>query len=130
MSRGVVHIQWYATVFRGNLFVEAVSEWAAPVSLNYGATRYAVQRSLDDPYRILQQVWFEDHDDWYRYWDGPEMIEFRARYMGKYQIPITYVWYDEYAAGGAPPSTVKPTDLMPESEPTPSGIDASSTPAG
>ncbi len=118
MAKGVVHIKWYATLFRGDLFVDAVSEWAAPVSLEYGATRYTVQRSLDDQYNILQQVWFDSKDDWYRYWEGPEMTEFRARYSGKYQVPITYVWHEEYAAGGAAATTLTPADLSPDPEPS------------
>jgi hypothetical protein len=116
MARGVVHIQWYATVFRGDFFADAVSEWAAPTTLEYGATRYTVQRSLDDQYKILQQIWFESKDDWYRYWEGPEMIEFRARYTSKYQIPIVYVWHEEIAAGGAPVETVTQADLDAEQE--------------
>ncbi len=99
-GKGVMHIQWYATVFRGDMFADAVAEFAGPESLKYGATGYVVQRSRDDAYRILQQVWFNSSDEWYRYWEGPEMREFRARYSGKYQVPIVYVWYDEYTAGG------------------------------
>jgi hypothetical protein len=60
-------------------------------------------------------AWFESHEDWYRYWDGPEMIEFRARNSGRYQIPITYVWHDELAAGALGPEV--PTG--PEAEPSP-----------
>jgi hypothetical protein len=119
MAKGVVHIQWYATLFRADLFVDAVAERAAPLALEYGATRYTVQRSQDDHYRILQLLWFNSKDDWYRYWDGVEMKEFRARYSGKYQIPITYVWHDEFAAGGAAPEAVTPTDLEPEPDPEP-----------
>jgi hypothetical protein len=119
MAKGVMHVQWYATVFRGNMFAEAVAEWAGPVSLGYGATRYTVQRSRDDGYKVLQQVWFDSKDDWYRYWEGPEMREFRARYSGKYQVPITYVWHDEYAAGGQVVETVTPADQNPEPDPTP-----------
>jgi hypothetical protein len=115
-----MHVQWYATIFRADLFADAVSEIAAPTALKYGATRYTVQRSQDDHYRILQQTWFKSKDDWYRYWEGPEMREFRARYSGKYQIPITYVWHDEFAAGGEAPVTVTPADLLdPEPEPEP-----------
>lgn len=120
MARGVIHIQWYSTLFRGDMFADAVAEKAAPLSLKYGATRYTVQRSLDDQYKLLQQIWFENKDDWYRYWEGPEMIEFRARMMGKYQVPITYVWHEEYAAGGAAPATVTTRDLEPEPDPAPS----------
>jgi len=115
-----MHIQWYATVFRGDTFADAVAEVAAPTALAYDATRYTVQRSQDDGYRIVELIWFESKDDWYRYWEGPEMREFRARHSGKYQVPITYTWHDEYAAGGAAPVTVTPTDLAPEPDPEPS----------
>jgi hypothetical protein len=120
MAKGVIHIQWYATLFRGEMFADAVAEIAAPVSLKYGATRYTVQRSRDDMYRILEQIWFSSKEDWYRYWEGPEMREFRARYSGKYQVPITYVWHDEYAAGGSAPDLVTLEDLAPEPDPAPS----------
>jgi hypothetical protein len=59
--------------------------------------------------------WFESKQDWYHYWDGPEMIEFRRRFAGKYQIPITYAWYDELVAGALGPEV----DLEPEPAPPP-----------
>src|SRR5947209_14248242 len=99
---GVVHIPWYATVFRQGGLAEEVS-LAAALSFRYGATQYQVHRSRDDRYRVLQMVWFEDHADWYRYWEGPEMIEFRRRHSGKFQIPVTYVWHDEIASGALGP---------------------------
>ncbi len=94
----VVHIKWYATILRGDLFADAVAEMS-PIALRYGATRYAVHRSDDDRYNILQMIWFADHGDWYRFWEGPELVEFRARYTGKFQAPITYTVYEEVAAG-------------------------------
>jgi hypothetical protein len=111
---GVVWIPWYATGFRNLSFAEAVCQ-VAPLALRYGATQYAVHRSRDDRYKITQMAWFEAKGDWYRYWDGPEMIEFRARHQGHYQSPITYVWHDELAAGALGPEV----PLMPEPEPTP-----------
>jgi quinol monooxygenase YgiN len=101
MATEVIHVQWYATMKQANDFAQAVSEYAAPLTLKYGALKYSVMRSVDDPYRITQQIWFDDHDNWYRYWEGPEMIEFRARFMGKYQAPITYVPFREIASGGS-----------------------------
>ncbi|HTW12994.1 MAG TPA: hypothetical protein VME01_09635 [Solirubrobacteraceae bacterium] len=119
MAKGVVHIQWYATIMRGDMFADAVAEWAGPVSLQYGATRFNVQRSLDDQYKILQQVWFNSKDDWYRYWEGPEMIEFRARYGGKYQIPIVYVWHEELSSGGTEEEAVlTPEGVEPGTQPS------------
>jgi hypothetical protein len=91
---GVVHIPWYATLFRGDKLAAAVREVAA-VSLRYGATQYRVHRSREDAYRILQMMWFESRLDWERYWEGPEMVAFRADWLGKYQVPVVYAWHDE-----------------------------------
>jgi hypothetical protein len=99
---GVVLVPWYATVGRGDLLADAVAEIAAPVVFNYGATKSSVLRNRDDMYRISQYAWFDHKDDWYRYWEGPEMIEFRARYMGKYQVPVVYAWHDDYGTFDAP----------------------------
>lgn len=100
---GVVHIPWYATVLRKDLFAAAVAE-ASALSLRYGATKYQVHQSRDDMYKITQMMWFPNQGDWYRYWEGPEMTEFRRRFAGKYQIPITYIWHEELASGELGPS--------------------------
>ena len=91
---GVVHIPWYATLFRGDKLAAAVSE-AAEASLRYGATQYRVHRSREDAYRILQMLWFESRLDWERYWGGPEMTALRTDHMGHYQVPVVYAWHDE-----------------------------------
>ena len=116
MAAGVMQIQWYATVFRHESFAQKVVA-AAPLALRYGATRYAVQQSRDDRYRITQMTWFENKDDWYRYWDGPEMLEFRRRNTGHYQIPIVYVWHDELAAGELGPGVQEIPQPEPEPQP-------------
>jgi hypothetical protein len=114
--RHVVWVQWYATVLRQEMFADEVAS-VAPLALRYGATQYAVHRSLDDRYKITQMTWVESHDDWYRYWDGPEMIEFRARHSGHYQILITYSWNEELVAGAIGPQVA----VEDEPQPDPSG---------
>ena len=86
------------------------------LALRYGATQYSVHRSRDDRYRIIQMAWFESPRDWYRYWEGPEMIEFRRQNSGHYQIPVTYVWHEELAFGALGPEVLIP----PEPRPNPS----------
>jgi hypothetical protein len=108
-------VKWYATVLRQVAFAEKVAQ-IAPLALRYGANRYAVHRSLDDRYRITQMAWFERKEDWYRYWDSPEMIEFRRRNSGHFQIPIDYGWHDELTAGEMGPE-VPLLDSEPEPEP-------------
>ena len=92
-------VRWYATILRHTAFAESVAE-IAPVALHYGATQYRVHVDNDDRYKINQMTWVPDHRNWYAFWEGPEMIEFRSRYLGKYQVPITYAWMTEIALGG------------------------------
>ena len=114
---GVVHIDWYATVLRQETFAVEVA-YVAPLALRYGATQYSVHRSRDDRYKIVQMAWFESKRDWYRYWEGPEMVELRSRNGAHYQIPVNYVWYDELAAGALGPEVeVEPEMSAPPPEP-------------
>jgi hypothetical protein len=95
---GIVHVPWYATVFRGDKLAAAVAE-IAPVALRYGATSYAVHRNRDDAYKILQLAAFESKSDWERYWNGPDMIRFRAINQSLYQVPLLYSWADVIIEG-------------------------------
>jgi hypothetical protein len=90
---GTVIVPWYATGFRGDDFETALGEVAA-TALRYNATSYAVYRARDDRYRFQQFAAFEEHLDWERYWQGPEMTFFRASHSSWYQIPVLYGWWD------------------------------------
>jgi hypothetical protein len=96
---GVVHIPWYATLFRGDRFEEAL-EQIAPIALRYGATEFAVYRSRDDTYRFLQLATFESKVDFERYWNGEEFSIWRGDYSGWYTVPVLYVWHDLVMRGG------------------------------
>ena len=96
---GTVIVPWYATGFRADPFEQALNEVAA-VALRYGASSYAVYRARDDRYRFQQLATFDDHLGWQRYWDGPEMIDFRVRHSSWYQVPVVYGWWD-VTAGAA-----------------------------
>ena len=99
MAAGVVHIPWYATLFRGDSFAEALSEFA-PTALRYGATDYRIYRSKDDMYKFLHMATFEEKSQFEAYWYGPEMNNFRTVYSGWYQVPILYTWADIVTRGG------------------------------
>jgi hypothetical protein len=112
----LVYVKWYATILRQGYFADEVAK-VAPLALRYGATQYQVHVENDDRYKINQMTWVPDKVAWYRYWDGPEMIEFRARNMGKYQVPIVYGWVDEIAAGELGPDVpVAAAEPAPPSE--------------
>jgi hypothetical protein len=99
MAAGIVHIPWYATVFRADKLAVALKE-IAPVALRYGATEFAVHRSRDDMYKFLQFARFERKLDWERYWQSEEFIQWRADYVSWYQVPVLYVWNDIVLEGG------------------------------
>jgi hypothetical protein len=99
MAAGVVHIPWYATVFRGDRMARALEE-IAPLALRYGATEYAVYRSRDDRYKFVQMATFEDKLDFDRYWYGDEFSVWRADRTGWFQVPVVYTWNDLILAGG------------------------------
>jgi hypothetical protein len=92
-------VPWYATGFRADRF-EADLNVVAAYAMRYGASSYAVYRSMEDRYRFQQLATFEDHDGWERYWEGPEMIEFRVIHSGWYQIPLLYAPWRCTALGG------------------------------
>ncbi len=117
---GLVQIQWYATILRQDALAAEVCQ-AARIALRYGATQYSVQRSREDRYKIIQMAWFESSRDWYRYWDSPEMKEFRRRNSGHFQVPVSYVWYDELTFGALGPEVQLPPAPLPEPEPQASG---------
>jgi hypothetical protein len=102
---GTVIVPWYATGFRADSFEAALNEVAA-TALRYGADSYAVYRARDDRYKFQQLTSFAEHLDWDRYWEGPEMTDFRVRHSGWYQVPVLYAWWDRTVAAtlvsGAP----------------------------
>ncbi len=96
---GTVIVPWYATGFRGEGFEVALNELAA-TALRYGASSYAVYRARDDRYKFQQLASFDEHVQWERFWDGPEMTDFRVLHSGWYQVPVLYGWWDLTASGG------------------------------
>jgi hypothetical protein len=95
---GTVIVPWYTTGFRGDDFERSLNEVAA-VALRYGASSYSVYRARDDRYKFQQLAAFDEHLDWERYWEGPEMTYFRATHSSWYQVPVLYAWWDHTVGG-------------------------------
>jgi hypothetical protein len=100
-GHGYVHIPWYATVFRGDKFADALAE-IAPIAMRYGATEYAVYRYREDRYKFLQIAAFEEEADWDRYWYGQEFIDWRAEYSSWYQVLVVPDWADAVVRDALP----------------------------
>jgi hypothetical protein len=99
MAAGVVHIPWYATVFRGDTFEAALLE-IAPHAVRYGATESEIYRSKDAQYKFLQMAPCAEKADFDAYWYGADFNHWRGRYSGYFQVPVLYVWHELVARGG------------------------------
>ncbi|HLI33128.1 MAG TPA: hypothetical protein VKU89_10380 [Solirubrobacteraceae bacterium] len=97
MSETII-IPWYATGLRADELAGAL-ERLAPTALRYGASDYALYRSLEDLYRFQQLATFSRHEDFDRYWEGPEMTDFRTIYSGCFQVPVLYGPWQRTTAG-------------------------------
>jgi hypothetical protein len=91
-------LPWYATLFRGDRFAEALQE-IAPVAMRYGATSYHVYRSEEDLYKFWHWTAVPDKLTWERYWYGDEFARWRAEHASWYQVPIVYTIAHEITAG-------------------------------
>jgi hypothetical protein len=109
---GVVLIPWYATLFRGDRFADALGE-IAPLATRYGATDYRVYRNRDDMYKFSQFITFESKADFEAYWYSEEFNAWRTVYAGWYQIPVLYTWNDLIHEGGLHIDAVTAGDATP-----------------
>ena len=94
MAAGVAQIPWYATLFRGDTFAEALAE-IAPIAMRYGATDYRVYRNRDDMYKFTADARRSRASRTSRRTGtGRSSSHWRTIYSGWYQIPILYTWND------------------------------------
>lgn len=94
------HLAFYATALRAD-DVEAALGQLAPISGRYGASRWSVYRSADDRYKFLLTADFADKNDFKKFWNGEEAIDFRAAMSGAFQNPVTYVPHTIATEGAA-----------------------------
>jgi hypothetical protein len=113
---GVVHIPWYATGFRSERLAAAVRE-IAPVAVRYGATQYRIHQWVEERYRLDHMIWWDSRKDWERFWEGPEMVAFRVRVGGWYQVPLLYTWSTELLADVVEPIGEPAGDGAPSAAP-------------
>lgn len=96
-----VEVAWNLTPFRSDEFVERLRPYAERV-INYGATGFLVVRQADDELIVKQYAWFENKEDWDRYWKSDLMKECRAELLGHYAVPVLYTWQEVVTYGMLP----------------------------
>lgn len=102
-----VEVAWNLTPFRSDEFCERLAPYAERV-INYGATGFLVVRQADDELIVKQYAWFENKEDWDRYWNSELMQECRAELLGHYAVPVLYTWQEVITFGQLPEKTEAP----------------------
>ncbi len=102
-----VEVAWNLTPFRSDEFVERLTPYAER-AINYGATGFLVVRQADDELIVKQYAWFENKEDWDRYWGSELMQECRAELLGHYAVPVLYTWQEVISYGMLPEQAAEP----------------------
>ena len=101
-----VEVQWAIAQSRSNKFIELWTPYTE-AAIDFGASGYALFRSLDDNLIVRQHAYFEDKLDWERYWTSDRLCEGRERALGLFVVPIIYAWNEVITSGtvGVPTPT-------------------------
>jgi quinol monooxygenase YgiN len=88
----VAVIDWHIHPFRADRWLQA---WrpAAARALAFGATSWALTRSVDDPLHFRQTSVWDDREDFERYWASDEVSAIREQVMNLYNKPLAYSWH-------------------------------------
>lgn len=97
-NRKCVEIRWAVTPWRTDEFCEIWEPYAAAV-IDYGASGYVLFRSLDDTQLVTQYAFFENKDDWDRYWNSERLTKGRQEINGMHQVPALYTWAEVITEG-------------------------------
>jgi quinol monooxygenase YgiN len=85
-------IDWHIHPFRADRWFEI---WlpAAERMLAFGATRWSLVRSVDDPLLFRQISTWRDPDDFERYWASDEVSAIREQAMNFFNKPLVPSWH-------------------------------------
>lgn len=92
MGEHVCIIDWHIHPFRADRWFEL---WrpAAERVLGFGASRWMITRSVDDPLLFHQISVWGDPDDFERYWASDEVSAIREGAMNLYNKPLVPTWH-------------------------------------
>jgi len=91
-------IDWRVHPMRAERWYET---WrpTAERALAFGASSYALTRSVDDPLHFRQTSVWERHEDFERYWASDEVASAREEVMNLYNKPVVQTWHSLLAQG-------------------------------
>jgi hypothetical protein len=89
---GICVIEWHVTPFRADRWLELWEPAAARMPA-FGAKRWALMRSIDDPLTFHQQATWADQSDFDRYWFSDEITVARENIIDLYDKPLKPSWY-------------------------------------
>jgi quinol monooxygenase YgiN len=89
-------IDWHVHPFRAERWLEAW-EPAAARALAFGASRWSLVRSTEDPLHFRQIAIWDDRSDFERYWFSEELTKAREQVLNFYNKPVNAVWFTELA---------------------------------
>ena len=88
----VCHIDWHVTPFRAERWLELWGPVAARMPA-FGAKRWSLSRSIDDPLAFRQSAVWASRDDFERYWYSEETEAARAKIIDLYDKPLLPSWH-------------------------------------
>lgn len=88
----VCHIDWHVTPFRADRWLELWQPVAARMPA-FGAKRWTLTRSIDDPLAFRQSAVWESREDFERYWYAEETEAARAKIIDLYDKPLLPSWH-------------------------------------
>lgn len=89
---GICVIEWHISPFRADRWLEL---WQPAVERMpaFGARRWSLLRSIDDPLTFHQQGAWAEQSDFERYWFSDEIAAARERIIDLYDKPLKPSWY-------------------------------------
>jgi quinol monooxygenase YgiN len=85
-------IDWHIHPFRADPWFEM---WLPAIerTLAFGATRWSLVRSVDDPLHFRQISVWRDPDDFERYWASDEVSAIRQEAVNYFNKPVVPTWH-------------------------------------
>jgi heme-degrading monooxygenase HmoA len=96
----VNYIDWHTHPFRAERWLE-VWRPALDRALAFGASACYLTRSIDDPLHFRQISFWEETEDFERYWASDEITALREAALNYFNKPLLPAWHSMVAVAAA-----------------------------